>query len=119
MARPFTDEIVFRDLDIQFTPHPVTKNIPQLTNDKAIARAVRNAVLTNKYERPYQPDLYTNVLYSLFEHFDTITANILKERIISTLKNFEGGRVQVIDVRVDPTAEQNTVRCYHQVPSNK
>ena len=50
-------EKVFRDLDLNFTAHPIKKDVSVHTNERAIINSVKNLVSTNFYERPFQPDL--------------------------------------------------------------
>ena len=45
------------DLDLDFTKHPVTKDIVKKTNIEAVKRAVRNIVLTNRYDKPFHPEI--------------------------------------------------------------
>ena len=47
----------FSDLDLDFTKHPVTKDVSKKINENAIAAAIRNLLLTSHYERPFNPDL--------------------------------------------------------------
>ena len=51
----------YRDLDLDFVPHPVTKDISIKTNDEAVKRSVRNLVLTNAYEKPFHPEISSDV----------------------------------------------------------
>ena len=45
------------DLDLDFTAHPVTKDIVRKTNVEAVKRSVRNLIRTNMYERPFHPEI--------------------------------------------------------------
>jgi phage baseplate assembly protein W len=79
-------EVAYSDVDFYFRPHPVTKDIPVLTNVNAIKRSVRNLVLTNAYEKFYNSDIYSGVLGSLFENFDPILVSVLKSKIEQVLQ---------------------------------
>ena len=79
----------FKDLDLKFTIHPVRKDISKHTGELAIINALKNLILTNHYERPFQPDLGCNVRKLLFENFDVITASALEREIELTIRNFE------------------------------
>ena len=54
------------DLDLDFTKHPVTKDIVRKTNVEAVKRSVRNLILTNRYERPFHPEIDGGVTRHLF-----------------------------------------------------
>ena len=45
----------YKDLDLNFRAHPVTKDVVKRTGNAAIIGAVRNLILTNLYEKPFQP----------------------------------------------------------------
>ena len=54
------------DLDLDFTAHPVTKDIVLKKDVEAVKRSVRNLILTNKYDRPFQPNIDGGVTRHLF-----------------------------------------------------
>ena len=64
---PTLNQVVYKDVDTLFDIHPVTRKLNVLTNNAAVARSVKNLVLTNKGERPYQPFLGCDVRNQLFE----------------------------------------------------
>jgi phage baseplate assembly protein W len=97
----------YSDLDLNFTIHPVKKDINIYTDELAVINALKNLILTNHYERPFQPDLGSNVRKLLFEHMDIITAAALEKEIEQTITNFEP-RVQVLDISVAPNDEKNS-----------
>ena len=54
------------DLDLDFTKHPITKDVVRKTNVEAVKRSVRNLVRTNRYERPFHPEIDGGVTDHLF-----------------------------------------------------
>jgi len=96
----------FRDLDLNFEIHPIRKDINILKNEFAIINSVKNLVLTNFYERPFQPQLGSNVRRLLFENIDTIIAAQLERAVEETIKNFEP-RVQVSKITAIPKPDEN------------
>jgi phage baseplate assembly protein W len=70
-------------------------------------------LVTYHYERPFQPDLGSNIRRLLFEPLDNITASSLDREIRQTIKNFEP-RVRVISLDVTPNEEQNAFGVYLQ-----
>ena len=87
----------FKDLDLNFTIHPIRKDINTHKNEYAIINSVKNLVLTNHYERPFQPEIGSNIRRLLFENVDTVTAAQIEREITETVENFES-RVQVSKV---------------------
>ena len=53
----------FKDISFSFDPHPVTKDLPVLTNERAIIRSVRNLVETIPTERFFQPLLGLSLIH--------------------------------------------------------
>ena len=91
------------DLDLTFTKHPVKKDLVLSVDDKAVVRSVRNLVLTNHYERPFHPEIGSNVRKMLFEPISPLTANYLQREIEDTIRNFEPRvRIQQVIVQIAP-----------------
>ena len=97
----------FKDISLSFKPHPVTKDLPVLVNERAIARSVRNLVETIPTERFFNPDLGSNVRSSLFDFVDFGTASIIEEQIIETVLNYEP-RAANLNVSVEPRPDDNS-----------
>lgn len=96
----------FKDLDLNFTIHPVKKDINTHKNEYAITNAVKNLILTNHYERPFQPEIGSNIRRLLFENIDPVTGSQIEAEIIQTIDNFEP-RVQTSKVTVSPDPDNN------------
>lgn len=103
-AHPLLRDVVFSDVSVTFTPHPVTGRLPVLKNADAVKRAVRNLILTNYYERPYEPLFGGNIRAQLFENADDpVLETLLQEQIETAIKNFEPrATVSSVDVTVNP-----------------
>jgi phage baseplate assembly protein W len=97
----------FKDISLSFEPHPVTRDLPVLSNERAIARSVRNLVETIPTERFFNPLLGSNVRRSLFEFVDYGTAGIIEDQIRTTINNFET-RVDNVVVDVDARPDDNS-----------
>ena len=91
----------FKDISLSFKPHPVTRDIIPLNNASAISRSVKNLVLTNLQERPFQPNLGSRMNGSLFDLMDVGTASIIADEIRSTIDNYEP-RVELQNIEVVP-----------------
>jgi phage baseplate assembly protein W len=96
----------YSDLDLNFTVHPIRKDINKTTESMAVINAIKNLVLTNHYERPFQPDIGSNVQSLLFENMDKITASALEREIKEVITNFEP-RAQVTRLIVTPDFDNN------------
>ena len=96
----------FRDLDLNFTIHPVRKDINVYKNEFAIINSIKNLVLTNHYERPFQPEIGSNIRRMLFEQVDSITAAAIAREITEVIGNFEP-RAQVSRVDAVPSPDEN------------
>lgn len=96
----------YSDLDMTFLAHPVTGNLMPLLDRESIKQAVKILVLTNFYERPYQPFKAGHVIYHNFEHFDAITAAKVKKDIERILQASEP-RSRTLSVSVLPDQDRN------------
>ena len=96
----------FKDISLSFSPHPVTKDLPVLTNERAIARSVRNLVETIPTERFFNSLIGTDIRDSLFENFTAVTPTIIEDQVRNTIRNFEP-RVGEIGVEVDGLPDNN------------
>ena len=96
----------FKDLSMSFKFNPLSGDLIALKNENAIARAVRNIVLTTPGEKFFDPDFGSSMGEILFENVDEITAVSIEDEIKSSLKNYEP-RVELIDVNVDPNFDEN------------
>jgi phage baseplate assembly protein W len=96
----------FKDLDLNFNIHPVKKDINIHKNEFAIINSIKNLILTNHYERPFQPEIGSNVRRLLFENVDSIVAAQLEREITEVIGNFEP-RAQVSLVTASPDPDNN------------
>ena len=98
----------FKDISLTFVPHPVTKDLPVLINERAIVRSVRNLVETIPTERFFNSLLGTDIRGSLFENFSRNTAIIIEDQVRETINNFEP-RVGNVRVEVNASVDTNTL----------
>jgi phage baseplate assembly protein W len=90
MATVTTDTVRdFRDLDLSFNIHPVRKDINKHVGVKAVINSIKNLVLTNHYEKPFQPEIGSNVRKLLFENIDALTSIALQREIAQVIANYE------------------------------
>ena len=96
----------FKDISLSFSPHPITKDLPVLINERAIVRLVRNLVETIPTERFFQPNLGTEIRDTLFENFSRQTVNIIEDQVRDTVRAFEP-RVGDVGVEVVAIPDNN------------
>ena len=96
----------FKDISLSFEPHPVTKDLPVLKNERAITRSVRNIVETIPTEKFFNSIFGSDVYRSLFDFVDFGTASIIQEQIKTALNNFEK-RINNVKVEVEPRPDDN------------
>ena len=90
----------FKDISMSFQVNPLTNDLIAITNTTAIARSLRNLVLTTPGERFFNENLGSQVNNLLFENIDDITAMSVRSEIISVIENYEP-RVKLIRVSVN------------------
>ena len=91
---------IYKDLSLYFTPNPVSGDVTMVTDVQDIKRSVRNLVMTNRFEKPFHPEIASHVRDLLFEPFSPVTINLLRNRIETVLTNYEP-RVTLTDVQVE------------------
>ena len=94
------DTYIYKDLSLFFTPNPVSGDVTMVTDVQDIKRSVRNLVMTNRFEKPFHPEVASHVRDLLFEPFSPVTINLLRNRIETVLTNYEP-RVTLTDVEVE------------------
>jgi phage baseplate assembly protein W len=98
----------FKDISLSFEPHPVTKDLPILKNERAIIRSVRNIVETIPTERFFNPDFGSQVRSSLFGIIDFATVSIIEDQIKTSITLYEP-RVEDVQVNVNPEFDDNSL----------
>lgn len=97
----------FRDISMSFQSNPLTNDLIALRNENAIARSVRNIVLTSPGEKFFNPTFGSRVGQSLFENIDSISAIVIRDEIENSIRNYEP-RVDLISVNVNPNEDEGS-----------
>jgi phage baseplate assembly protein W len=97
---------LYSDIDPAFTRTPGKNDIALSFDELAVIRALRYLLLTNNYERPFQPNLGSGIRKMLFEPINPLTATQLKTEIRTTINNHEP-RVNLQDVIVQEMVDNN------------
>ena len=99
---------IYSDLNLSFTKNPATKDVARLFDVQAIKRSVKNIILTNKYERPFNSDFGCNLRGFLFENITEPLLVIIKDRVAMAIEKYEP-RVSVEDVVVRDDQDKNGI----------
>jgi phage baseplate assembly protein W len=96
------DIVIYKDLGLDFTPHPVSGDVRPITNEVAIKRSILNLIQTKKGTRPFNPTYGCDIYDYLFSYEPGFTEFNLKQELTRTIGTFEPRVVvQGVDVRFD------------------
>ena len=96
----------FKDISMSFETNPLNEDLIALKNSSAIARSIRNIVLTQPGEKFFNPEFGSRVSESLFEVVDEVSTIAIRDEIRSSIINYEP-RVNLLDVLVNPNPDEN------------
>lgn len=106
----------FIDLDLSFVIHPVNGDIGKKVNESAVIASIKNLVMTRLYDRPFHPEISSQVYDLLFEPLNPGTAAALKRAILYVINNFEPrAEVQLIDVQESPDTNAIEVTLFFSI----
>jgi phage baseplate assembly protein W len=97
---------IYSDIDFTFTRKPVTNDIALSYDEMAVIRSIRNLLLTNNFEKPFQPEIGSNINALLFEPISPTTSSSLQSEIQNVIDNYEP-RAQLKSVVVSAKPDQN------------
>jgi len=106
MAIDNTPKRIYKDIDMSFSPNVLTKDVGKKFDVNAVKQAIKNVLLTQKGEKPFNPNYGSGVSDLLFEPMDYFVSSIMQKEIETTLENYER-RVKVIDVICEPNFDLN------------
>ena len=96
----------FKDISMSFEINPISSDLIATKNETAIARSVRNLVLTRPGEKFFNPNLGSRVYETLFDNMDEVSASIVEDDIRDTIDNYEP-RVKLVSVKATPDYQGN------------
>ena len=105
---PTPSKVIYSDIPISFTAHPITGNVKKSINRDAVKNSVRNIILTNHGERFFKPKFGGNVTSKLFENASKFTEFNTARSIRIALANYEP-RAEVIKVKVTANPDTNNL----------
>ena len=107
----------FSDFLNDFDSHPINHSLSKVVNENSIKQSIRNLILTNLGERLFQPNIGSNILYSLFEPNDVVTAENITFFIKSTISQNEP-RAMLLEVNVYPDLNSFNVNIVFSLINN-
>ena len=97
---------IYKDLNLDFEKNTVTKDIQKITDIEAVKRSVRNLINTNHYEKPFHPEIGSNLRAMLFENLTPQMNHLISKQIELLIKNYEP-RVRLVQVNAQPSYDRN------------
>lgn len=97
---------IYSDIDFTFTKKPVTADVALSYDQQAVIRSIRNLLSTKHYERPFNPNIGSNIDAMLFEPISTATSVSIQKEIEDVIKNYEP-RARLQNVTVSPKSDSN------------
>jgi len=98
----------YTDLNLLFKPHPYSKDVLTRTNADAVKTAIQNLILTKNYERPFHPEIGSQVSALIFENFIPSTITALEKSIETTIRKFEP-RARILDIQIIDNSDKNSI----------
>ena len=90
----------YKDLPLDFTPHPVTGDVRPIVNEVAVRRSLSNLINTTKGSRPFMPDYGSSVKNYLFSRNGVFTLYELKNSLRRDIEKYEK-RISLRDIKID------------------
>ena len=97
---------VFKDLNLDFQQNTATKDIQKITDVESVKRSVRNLLSTNHYEKPFHPEIGSNLRAMLFELMTPQMNHVISKQIENLINNYEP-RCRLVQVHTQPMFDRN------------
>ena len=97
---------IFKDLNLDFQQNTATKDIQKITDIEAVKRSVKNLINTNHYEKPFHPEIGSNLRAMLFELMTPQMNHVITKQIENLINNYEP-RCRLVQVHTQPMFERN------------
>ena len=97
---------IFKDLNLDFQQNTATKDIQKITDVESVKRSVRNLINTNHYEKPFHPEIGSNLRAMLFELMTPQMNHVISKQIENLINNYEP-RCNLVEVFAQPMFDRN------------
>lgn len=98
----------YSDFTVDLDIHPGKKDLSRITNEESVKRSIKNLILTNTGERPFQPALGSNISRLLFELADNDSLDLAQDQILNTIRVHEP-RARVLKVVASASPDTNSI----------
>ncbi len=106
----------YRDLDLNFTRHPVTNDVSIVSDNEAIKKSIRHLLQLKRYEKPFHPEINPGVYDTFFEPMTPLYVEKLKETIRFVIQKYER-RVKLNDVSIRSNIDANSISIFLNLQS--
>ena len=97
---------VFKDLDLDFQQNTATKDIQKMLDVESVKRSVKNLINLNHYEKPFHPEIGSNLRGMLFENITPQMSHAINKEIDLLIRNFEP-RAKLVQISTMPQFDRN------------
>ena len=97
---------IYKDLNLDFQQNTATKDIQKITDVESVKRSVRNLINTNHYEKPFRPQVGSNLRAMLFELISPQMNHAISKEIDLLISNYEP-RCRLVEVSSNPQIDKN------------
>ena len=97
---------VYVDLNLDFQQNSATKDIQKIVDVESVKRSVRNLINLNHYEKPFHPEVGSNLRGMLFENISPQMTHFIGKQIELLIKNYEP-RCRLVQVKNQPDLDRN------------
>tara|TARA_B100001109_G_C18530022_1_gene320099 strand:- start:42 stop:467 length:426 start_codon:yes stop_codon:yes gene_type:complete len=101
---------IFKDLNLDFQQNSATKDIQKLTEVESVKRSVRNLINLNHYEKPFHPEIGSNLRAMLFENITPQMNHVISKQIDLLIRNYEP-RCRLVQIQTIPQFDRNGYFC--------
>lgn len=98
----------YSDINLLFTTSSVTADITKKVDEEAVKASIKNLIQTRNFERPFHPEIGSQVFALLFENYTPITAQVMRKTIFDVIEKFEP-RATLLDVRIQENQDANSL----------
>tara|TARA_B110000881_G_scaffold16635_1_gene12305 strand:+ start:274 stop:702 length:429 start_codon:yes stop_codon:yes gene_type:complete len=97
---------IYKDLNLDFAQNTATKDIQKISDIEAVKRSVRNLINLNHYEKPFHPEIGSNLRAMLFENITPQMTHVISKEIDNLIRNYEP-RARLVQISTMPQFDKN------------
>jgi len=97
---------IYKDLNLDFQQNTATKDIQKIEDVESVKRSVRNLVSLNFYEKPFHPEIGSNIRGLLFEQITPQISHYIGKQLELLIRNYEP-RCRLVNVENMPDLDKN------------